>query len=115
MGIWGAGAVEDYRVTTLPSGEPIVHTMELTAETPDLVTSVRPFYENISAYELWQVQKQRRDLREEYLEYWNSSVALTDTGRPIDAIISPCAPSTAPPHGMNRCVFAMSIFFLRSI
>jgi len=102
MGIWGAGAVEDYRVTTLPSGEPIVHTMELTAETPDLVTSVRPFYENISAYELWQVQKQRRDLREEYLEYWNSSVALTDTGRPIDAIISPCAPSTAPPHGMNR-------------
>lgn len=107
MAIWSAGAKEDYRVATLLSGEPVISTMNLAIDNPDLAENVPAFRllpDGISAYELWQVQKLKRDLREEYLDYWNASVELTGTGRPVDAILSPCAPFVAPPHGMNKYV-----------
>ncbi|KAF8904721.1 amidase signature domain-containing protein [Gymnopilus junonius] len=104
--IWAAGAAEDYRVTTAPTGEPVIATMELAVDNPNLIVTdtptFRPLAEGISAYDLWQVQRTRRDLRQEYLDHWNGSVALTGTGRPVDAIISPCAPYVAPPHGKNK-------------
>jgi amidase len=111
--IWSAAAKEDYRVATLPSGEPVLATMHLSIENPDLAIGaenipLRHLPDGISAYELWQLQKLKRDIREEYLDYWNASVKLTGTGRPVDAILSPCAPYVAPPHNMNRYVF---IFF----
>ncbi len=56
----------------------------------------------LSAYQLWQVQKQKRNLRQEYLEYWQATEKSTGTGRPVDAIIAPVAPYAAPPHGLNR-------------
>jgi len=85
--------------------------MNLTIDNPDLaigaenLPAFRPLADGISAYELWQVQKLKRDLRQEYLDHWNATVELTGTGRPVDAILSPCAPYVAPPHGMNKCVF----------
>lgn len=36
-----------------------------------------------------------RQLRKEYMDYWNSTEKLTSTGRPVDAIISPLAPFPA--------------------
>lgn len=54
-----------------------------------------------SAYKLWQVQKERLKLRKEYLDHWEATTSLTGTGRPVDAIITPAAPFTAPPHGRN--------------
>ena len=64
----------------------------------------RPVADGISAYEVWQVQKRKLGLRQEYLDHWNSTVSLTGTGRPVDAIISPMAAYVAPPHGKNKCV-----------
>ena len=64
----------------------------------------RPLADGISAYELWQVQKRKLGLRQEYLNHWNSTVALTGTGRPVDAIISPMAAYVAPPHGNNKYI-----------
>jgi len=55
-----------------------------------------------SVYELWQIQKKKAALRQEYLDYWNASVRFTGTDRPIDAVISPTGPSTATPHGHNK-------------
>ena len=55
-----------------------------------------------SSFELWQVQKKKKDLRLEYLDHWNASISKTGTGRPVDALISPCAPFAAPPHGRNK-------------
>ncbi|PPQ91994.1 hypothetical protein CVT25_004650 [Psilocybe cyanescens] len=105
-GIWSAGAAEDYRVTIKPTGEPLVASMNPGVEDPDYIDSgipdFRPLADGLSAYQLWQIQKQRRDLRQEYLDHWNATVTSTGTGRPIDAIISPCAAYAAPPHGMNR-------------
>lgn len=57
---------------------------------------------SVSAYDLWRFQKQKRDLRQEYLEHWNNTIQKTGTGRPVDAIIAPVGPFTAVPHGMNK-------------
>ena len=45
--IFGAGALEDFRVTTAPSGEPIITTMDLSVDTPGvapLPPDVEPFF-----------------------------------------------------------------------
>jgi len=60
--------------------------------------------DGITAYQLWQLQKKRRDIRSEYLDYWESTVQIGGTGRPVDVIISPVAPFAAPPHGQNRFI-----------
>lgn len=59
----------------------------------------------VSAFELFQIQTRRAVLRKEYLDYWKSTEALTSTGRPVDAIISPVAPFPPPPHGKYKHVF----------
>jgi len=62
----------------------------------------RPTGPGISAFELWQIQKRKRGLRQEYLKHWEDTVNITGTGRPVDAILSPMAPYVAPPHGLNK-------------
>ncbi|CAA7263308.1 unnamed protein product [Cyclocybe aegerita] len=103
--IWTAGAAEDFRVVAAISGEPVIGTMEVVSESTDTAPNdtpvFRPMPGGLSAYELWQEQKRRQGLREEYLDHWNATKDLTGTGRPVDAIISPCAPFVAPPHGKN--------------
>lgn len=66
--------------------------------------SFRPSDEGIKAYELWQLQKRKGEIRKSHLDHWNSTRVLTSTGRPVDAIVSPMAPYAAPPHGKNRHV-----------
>ncbi|PPQ73618.1 hypothetical protein CVT26_010526 [Gymnopilus dilepis] len=104
--IWSAGASEDFGTATALSGEPLVTTMEPDGDNLDSLSPSapedRPLPRGLSAYELWQEQKKRRQLREEYLAHWNATITLTDTGRPVDAIVSPCAPFVAPPHGKNN-------------
>lgn len=39
---------------------------------------------------LWQLHKEKRELRKSYLDHWNSTIDRTGTGRPVDAIIT-CA------------------------
>ncbi|TFK53544.1 general amidase [Heliocybe sulcata] len=100
--IWAAGAVEDYSVTTQPTGEPVLATM---AEDDDSVveSGFRPSNsETVSAYRLWQLHLKKRELRKEYLDHWEATAEKTGTGRPVDAIIAPVAAYAAPPHGKNR-------------
>ncbi|KAG2007109.1 hypothetical protein CC2G_014828 [Coprinopsis cinerea AmutBmut pab1-1] len=100
--IFAAGCAEDFEMTCAIEDEPLVSSMtieeELKVETGEVS---RPEVKGVSAFQLWQVQKKRRDLRQEYLDWWQSSQewAQTDTGRPIDAIICPVAPHVAPLHG----------------
>jgi amidase len=97
--IWQAGAKEDFTVVTAPTGEPVIASMGLDQEVPtgfDLANAA------LSAYQLWQMHKKKRDLREEYLQHWNDTIKVTGTGRAVDAIISPVAPYTAIGHGKNK-------------
>jgi amidase len=64
----------------------------------------RPDETEISAYRLWQIQKEKSNLRMQYLDHWQETIAVTGTNRPVDAIIAPTAPYAAPPHGFNRYV-----------
>ncbi|OCH96445.1 general amidase [Obba rivulosa] len=96
--IWNAGSQRDFEVTTAPTGEPVVATMNL-VDTGVAVASFRPDNAGISAYELWQVQNTRSQLRKEYLDHWQQTAHVTGTGRPVDAIIVPGATWPAPPHG----------------
>ncbi|KAG7098972.1 hypothetical protein E1B28_000859 [Marasmius oreades] len=107
--IYTAGSKEDFEVVTAVTGEPIIRSMfPETVDTPSVHDYIG---QGISAYQLWQVQKKRRDLREEYLRHWQDTITITGTGRPVDAIISPVAPVAAPPHGhgrtMNRAYYTM--------
>lgn len=101
--IWSAGAREDFQVTTLDTGEPIIATMLPDSETiTEAVVDSRFPQGDISAYRLWQLHKRKAELRKEYLDLWEKTVQDTGTGRPVDAIIAPAAPYAAPPHGKNR-------------
>ncbi|KAF9482262.1 general amidase [Pholiota conissans] len=113
--IWSAAAAEDFRVSSAPTGEPVIETMDLSYEDVDApptesIPLFRPNPNGISSYELWQVQRRKRDLRQEYLDHWNATAVVTDTGRPVDAIISPCAAYVAPPHGMNKSAVYTTIW-----
>ncbi|KAF8905934.1 general amidase [Gymnopilus junonius] len=104
--ILSAGAKEDFLKVTSSSLEPIISTMDPSVDYETSVPSDLPpsrmMVDGVSAYEFWQTQKQRSILRQEYWDHWNATVSMTGTGRPVDAIISPCAPYVAPPHGLNR-------------
>lgn len=100
--IWNAASAEDYKVTTASTGEPVIPTMELDVTGPATIAPFRPARPGISAYQLWQAQKTKRDIRKEYLDHWDRTSSVTGTGRPVDAIIGPAAPYAAVPHGKNR-------------
>ena len=92
-----AGAAEDINAVLSQTGEPRLTTMAPAGSAPiDVGVSYTP---TISAYRLWQLQKARTTLREEYLAAWRASAAYTGTGRPVDAIIAPVAAHAAAPHG----------------
>ncbi|KAJ8522020.1 hypothetical protein ONZ45_g1362 [Pleurotus djamor] len=98
--IWDAGAQADYASATAPTGEPIIATMSPDQNESALKASFRPSGDaKATVNDLWQTQRRRRELREAYLAHWQQTINVTGTGRPVDAIISPVAPFTAPPHG----------------
>lgn len=37
----------------------------------------------------------KREYQKQYMDYWNSTAELTDTGRPVDGVICPAAPHAA--------------------
>ncbi|KAG6880004.1 hypothetical protein C0992_008211 [Termitomyces sp. T32_za158] len=101
LSIFRAGAAEDFAAVSAESGEPLITSMvpgkELTEIDPSMVLIKAP----LSAYELWQFQRKKRDVRQDFFERWNATVSETGTGRPVDAILAPVAPFTAVPHGKN--------------
>ncbi|KAF8273107.1 amidase signature domain-containing protein [Lactarius quietus] len=107
IGIWAAAGQEGPLAITSQIGEPLLKSMEgtNTIEGATLLGN-----KVISAFELFKIQKQRAALRKEYLDQWHSTRASTSTGRPVDAIISPVAPSPPPPHGKNMNVGYTSVW-----
>ncbi|KIL61303.1 hypothetical protein M378DRAFT_861123 [Amanita muscaria Koide BX008] len=111
--ILGAAGTEDYLADLAPTGEPLLKGMEQEPDEPvkwpqqssqvEVPSLPSAYTRTLTAYELWHLQKVRRELRREYLEHWQGTLNETGTGRPVDAIISPVSPFVAPPHGMNKC------------
>lgn len=55
-----------------------------------------------SIAELFRLNQQREAFRLKLLEHWNDTSARSGTGRPVDAIIAPVAPTLAPKHDTTR-------------
>jgi len=107
IGIWAAIGQEEALAATSQIGEPLLKSMEGT-NTTEGVTLLGD--KVISAFELLKIQKRRAVLRKEYLDQWQSTRISTSTGRPVDAIISPVAPSPPPPHGKTKSVGYTSVW-----
>lgn len=75
----------------------------------------RKLREGINAYQLRQLHKEKKDLREAHFALWQATVNETGTGRPVDAIVCPVAPFAAPPHGQNKSDIASSRFSVRDV
>jgi amidase len=52
--------------------------------------------------ELFKLSRAREDFRTKIAHLWNKTQEKTDTGRPVDAILCPVAPTLAPPHDGTR-------------
>ncbi|KAJ7293099.1 general amidase [Mycena rebaudengoi] len=102
--IWNAGAGEDYSTAAAPSGEPVITSMGVLPP-EDAEQLHRPTgYRNIRVRPLAGPEEETRHSAGVLEALGGHLPAVTGTGRPVDAIISPVAAYTAPPHGMNRYV-----------
>jgi amidase len=57
--------------------------------------------EQATAFDVAALNVQKRDMQKMYMEYWNSTAALTSTGRPVDAILQPALPFAAARPGKH--------------
>jgi amidase len=55
-----------------------------------------------TASQIAAVNVEKRQYQKEYMEYWNSTSALTGTGRPVEAVIGPVAPFAAARPNMYK-------------
>ncbi|KAH9849789.1 general amidase [Lenzites betulinus] len=97
---WLADGSEDYN-SCLTTGEPLINSMDPDAD-PNDIPVFRVPRQPLTAYQIWQLTKERRALRKAHLDRWEATSSLTGTGRPIDALIAPVAPYAAVPHGKTR-------------
>ncbi|KAF8700016.1 Amidase, partial [Rhizoctonia solani] len=50
----------------------------------------------------WAANAQRDQFRGRALKHWNNTALRSKSGRPVDAILCPVAPTLAPPHDTTR-------------
>ena len=93
----------DYQAA-LTSGEPLINSMKPDADPLEIPPFRRP-RKPLSVYQLWQLHKERRELRKAYFDRWEATESQTDTLRPVDALICPVSPYAAVPHGEGRLAF----------
>ena len=79
-------------------GADIIGALKLSGEPP--IPQIANFYgakprEQADATKIAATNVTKREYQKEYMEYWNSTVDITGTGRPVDALISPVAPFAA--------------------
>ncbi|KAH8811149.1 amidase signature domain-containing protein [Xylogone sp. PMI_703] len=88
-----------------PSGvRQILKTLETSGEPPIPVFSeLQIVYapKELSAAEALQLNVKMRIFKEQFLAAWNESSQRTQTGRPIDALVCPSAPTIGLPHDFN--------------
>ncbi|KAL1743031.1 amidase signature domain-containing protein [Schizophyllum fasciatum] len=58
----------------------------------------RRFAPPLTVWQSWQLSREKEAYRKEMLDKWIATRDTTGTGRPIDALLCPAAPSAAPPH-----------------
>ncbi|KDQ07867.1 hypothetical protein BOTBODRAFT_119464 [Botryobasidium botryosum FD-172 SS1] len=115
--IYFADDGENLRRECEATDEPLLQTMHPEELLVELDDASMPYERHVvrdlghlTTYELWELHKEKRQLRKEYLDHWMGTVERTGTGRPVDAIICPAAPYPAPLHGHNRNAWYTTIW-----
>lgn len=81
----------EYHATMQKSGEPAVQ------QTAWILDHARGRGDYTVA-EIFRLNLERETFRAKALMHWNATQLRTATGRPVDAILCPVAPTLAPPH-----------------
>ena len=83
---------EEYREVLKESGEPPVQ------QTEWILGQIMAPSKEFTAREIFKLNLEREHFRVRLAQHWNSTSERTVTGRIIDAIIAPVAPTLAPEH-----------------
>ncbi|THH08355.1 hypothetical protein EW145_g2769 [Phellinidium pouzarii] len=86
----------EYNAVLMESGEPPV------PQTKWIMNQVANGGKPFSVAEIFQLNLQREAFRHKLLKHWNNTKIKTGTGRPVDAIIAPVAPTLAPRHNTTQ-------------
>ncbi|PLN81992.1 amidase [Aspergillus taichungensis] len=100
------------RIFDQDGGADIQHHIQLSGEMNPPQTIVDADAAHLNAQELAALNVEKREYQKLYMDYWNSTAELTGTGRPVDGVISPCAPHAAVLPLKYRHVGYTSIFNL---
>jgi amidase len=90
--VWTYDGGADVHGAFALSGEPISTPIQATYGAP-------PAAPETTASQIAKINIRKRLFQKEYLEYWNGTAGATGTGRPVDALIAPLAPSAAARPG----------------
>ena len=94
-----------FQVFTADGGSDIHKTLSLAGEppVPELEMSYgKKATDAFTITDHWALQVRKRDYQQRYLEYWQSTAARSQTGRVVDAVILPVAPSASVRPGQGR-------------
>ncbi|KAJ5605000.1 hypothetical protein N7510_010154 [Penicillium lagena] len=79
----------------LDGGTDIKYQFDLSGEVQAHQVFIRQDGTESVASEIAALNVTKREYQKRYMDYWNSTAELTDTGRPVDALICPLAPHAA--------------------
>lgn len=100
---WSYDAGADVKAAFALSQEPIA----------DQVSFFKDLEKEYTASEIAATNVKLRQVRKEYMEYWNDSEKKTSTGRCVDCVISPLAPfPAARPNGYTYIGYSTWVNFL---
>lgn len=85
---------EEYR-ETLQDDPPVPQSQWILAQAPN---GGKPY----EAGEIFELNLEREKFRAKIAAHWNATRSRTGTGRSVDAVLSPVAPTLAPPHDSTR-------------
>ncbi|PVF96059.1 amidase [Serendipita vermifera] len=86
---------EEYRQTLAESGEPAIPTFAWMIAHAE---GRAPY----TMAEMFKLNADREQFRARAHAHWNATAVRTQCGRPVDAILTPVAPTLAPPHDTVR-------------
>ncbi|GAA6006957.1 hypothetical protein JCM10207_009151 [Rhodosporidiobolus poonsookiae] len=85
---FAADGGEDFRQILSAIGEP-------------LIDGLPPATSGATVYEMWQLNRLKEQMQQEFLAKWLKTAGETTTGRPIDALLAPVKQTTAGPPSWN--------------
>lgn len=89
-------------ICLIDGGNAFHNALAISGEPPtETIFGSQPSPEN-NASQIMKKNIEIREYRKAYLDYWNSTAGITETGRPVDAIILPLFPGPPPAPGKIR-------------